>query len=394
MTAPLHGIRVVEVGSFMAVPYATALLAGLGAEVVKVEPFPLGDPFRRGLDAADPYFAQYNAGKKSLALDLKADAGRRVLDSLLGSSDAFIHNLRPGKAEALGFGSDQLSERYRHLVHAAVSGFGDTGPMVQRPGYDSAAQSVSGLYSVLAPEGEAQAPGLPLADLTTGITSAIGICAQLARRAREGRGGSLGTSLLEVAAMLSTENLAYATPSHSQRSLPQSVRSHTYTVTCGDGVVVLVSLGTADSPWEGLRRLAMDSGADTGRKVIEVVDQPCIDRASGRRLVAAWLDDHLSRLDSENALAQLRDHGIPAAPARSYGAAIEADADYAARIVQDFPDMAIDLVRPGVTFDGILPARIPHVARVGEQTLELLEELGWGDDAHRLVNEGVVHIPG
>ena len=109
MNLPLHGVRVMELGSFIAVPYAASILASLGAEVVKVEPLPPGDPFRRGRDADDQYFAQYNAGKKSLSADLKNARGRVVVERLLKTCDVLIHNLRPGKAEKLGLPSDYQS---------------------------------------------------------------------------------------------------------------------------------------------------------------------------------------------------------------------------------------------------------------------------------------------
>jgi crotonobetainyl-CoA:carnitine CoA-transferase CaiB-like acyl-CoA transferase len=148
--------------------------------------------------------------------------------------------------------------------------------------------------------------------------------------------------------------------------------------------------GHADGPWEGLRRLARDITPHDAEVVIGVSDLPAAERAASRRVVADWLAEHLAGLDSAEALAGLRGAGIPAARARSYVGAIAADPAYAATVVQDSPETVVDLIRLGVTFDGILPARTPHVPRVGEHTRELLAELGWGPEVDRLLRARAV----
>ena len=359
MNLPLHGIRVMELGSFIAVPYAASILASLGAEVVKVEPLPPGDPFRRGRDADDQYFAQYNAGKKSLSADLKNARGRVVVERLLKTCDVLIHNLRPGKAEKLGLGYEQVAPGLPRLVYAAISGFGNLGPLGRRPGYDSAAQSMSGLYALLAREGEFQATGLPLADNTTGVVAALGVCARLAGRVRSGVGGLVETSLLEVATMLANGG---ALGSAVRSGTGYSVRSQVYCLECADGRPVTVALGDSDELWSTLSRLVAD-------------------RLEDYEAIRGLLQEYFKEVDAADAVAALRYRGIPATLVQSYReSVIEGDA---AGLLQKCPG-TVDLVRLGLSFGETRTSRIPVVPRVGEHTRALLADLRMNDETTQL----------
>jgi len=204
MTGVLKGVRVLELGQVFAGPFAGAILADLGADVIKIERTEGGDDarrmgvaFRRG-DALN--FHIFNRGKQSLALDLKTDAGRAHLEQLIAQTDIFIHNLRPGVPEALGVDGATLCARYPQLIYGAISAFGNVGPMALRPGYEPLLQAFSGLSSINGgPNDPPMRAGVSLCDQGAGMWLVIGALALLHRRAQTGRGGLLDTSLLETA---------------------------------------------------------------------------------------------------------------------------------------------------------------------------------------------------
>ncbi|MGH7124607.1 MAG: CaiB/BaiF CoA transferase family protein, partial [Stellaceae bacterium] len=142
---PLSGITVVDLSRILAGPYCTFLLAELGARVIKVEPPGKGydarqyGPFKNGVST---YFSSVNRGKESIALDLKAEADRRILDRLLERADVIVENFRPGTMEKLGYGWEALHVRYPRLIYAAASGFGHTGPLSREPAYDMVVQGL------------------------------------------------------------------------------------------------------------------------------------------------------------------------------------------------------------------------------------------------------------
>ena len=196
---PLEGIRVLDLGQYIAGPGAAMVLAELGAEVVKVEPL-AGDQARHIGSYGESMIRAYSRGKQSIALDLKSEAGREIAWRLVARSDVLIQNLRPGAVEALGFGPAAVRERFPALIYLSISGFGHRGPSAERPGYDIAAQAESGLMSVTGERDRLpQKVGVPIIDAAAAHLGAQAVLAALYGRARTGRGETLHTSLLEVA---------------------------------------------------------------------------------------------------------------------------------------------------------------------------------------------------
>jgi formyl-CoA transferase len=203
---PLDGVRVVEVGNFMAVPFCGMQLADLGAEVVKVENPRGGDLTRAAgpfLDGESSNFVRLNRNKRSLALDLKDERGKELFRRLAASADVVIENLRPGTMDALGLGYAALSAESPRLIYLAATGFGNDGPYAQLAGLDIIAQAMSGLMSIT---GEPGAPpvkvGVPIADLTCALYATIAVLAAMRARDRDGRGQFIDVSLLESAVSL------------------------------------------------------------------------------------------------------------------------------------------------------------------------------------------------
>jgi len=206
----LAGIRVVDITASLAGPSCTQLLGALGADVVKVEP-PGGDharawgpPFVDGMGAL--FFAA-NAGKRSVVLDLRED-GEKLLE-LIDSADVLVLSLRPGLAEELDLGAEDLRARYPRLIHCTIGAYGRGGPLSDRPGYDPLMQAAAGIMSVT---GTADGPpvrvGVSLIDFATGQWAAIGILAALLERERTGAGCAIDTSLYEAALYAMSSHIA------------------------------------------------------------------------------------------------------------------------------------------------------------------------------------------
>lgn len=201
---PLAGVRVLELGQVLAGPFAGAILADLGAEVLKIERVDGGDDarhmgpaFRHG-DALN--FHLFNRGKKSIALDLKSEDGRAAFESLAASADILVHNLRPGVPEAMGIDGPALCARHPRLIYCEISAFGHAGPLQNRPGYEPLVQAFSGMFNTNGgPDDPPIRIGASVCDQGTGMWVVIGALSMLQQRQRTGRGGVVSASLLETA---------------------------------------------------------------------------------------------------------------------------------------------------------------------------------------------------
>ena len=189
----LTGVRVLDASIWRPGPYAAQLLGDLGADVLKIEP-PGGDPMR----SFPELFAAVNGDKRSVVLDLKDDDGRRHVRALADDADVLIEGFRPGVADRLGIGFDDVCSTNPPIVYCSISGYGQTGPMAQAPGHDINYQAIAG---VLAPDGgEPVESALPLADLAGGAFAALAVCAALVSRGRTGRGERIDVSMTDVLA--------------------------------------------------------------------------------------------------------------------------------------------------------------------------------------------------
>ncbi|MCD6076630.1 MAG: CoA transferase [Ramlibacter sp.] len=196
---PLAGVRVVDLGQYIAGPGAAMALAELGAEVTKIEPLS-GDQARHIGRYGESMIRAYNRGKRSIALDLKSDAGREAALRLIERSDVVVQNLRPGAVDKLGLGPAQVRARFPRVIYLSISGFPAGAPSRDRPGYDIAAQAESGLMSVTGEAGGLpQKVGVPIVDAAAAQLGAQAVLAALFGRERSGRGETLEVSLLETA---------------------------------------------------------------------------------------------------------------------------------------------------------------------------------------------------
>ncbi len=189
---PLQDLLVIDLTRVLSGPYCTMLLADMGARVIKIEQPGRGDDTRAwgppfvGDESA--YFLSINRNKESLTLDLKNADGAGILERLLDRADVLVENFRPGTLERLGFGYETVSKRWPRVIYCSISGFGQTGPRRDQPGYDAVIQAEAGLMSIT---GEADGPplrlGVAIADIVTGMFAAQGVMLALLARARTGR---------------------------------------------------------------------------------------------------------------------------------------------------------------------------------------------------------------
>ena len=206
MTRALDGIRVLDVTQVMAGPFCSMVLCDMGADVIKVEP-PGGDSTRRmpGATGTDsPSFNAVNRGKRGVVIDLKQSGGQAAVRRLALASDVLVENYRPGVLDRFGLGYEDLAREHPRLVYASISGYGQTGPLAPRGGFDLVAQGVSGLMSVTGEPGRPPAKaGIPVTDLGAGLFALAGILAALVARSHTGRGQWVDTSLVDAGVALS-----------------------------------------------------------------------------------------------------------------------------------------------------------------------------------------------
>jgi crotonobetainyl-CoA:carnitine CoA-transferase CaiB-like acyl-CoA transferase len=254
MTKILNTIRVVEMGTYITGPAAGMHLADLGADVIKVERPQTGDPFRafRG-GLYSPHFQTYNRNKRSIALDTGKSGDRAVFHDLIRTADVFIQNFRPGVAERLGAGLDELHALNPRLVYCAITGFGQTGPARDRPAYDTVAQAASAYLRLLTPPANPRVIGPAIADSVTGHYAALGIVAALLERSTTGKGRRLDISMLEAMCHFNLDSFThYFSAGEVMGPLSRPMVSQSYTFACSDGKWVAIHLSSPHKFWEGL----------------------------------------------------------------------------------------------------------------------------------------------
>lgn len=254
MTKILKDIRVVEMGTYITGPAAAMHLADLGADVIKVERPGTGDPFRAfkgGLYS--PHFQTYNRNKRSIALDTNEAGDRAIFHDLIATADIFIQNFRPGVAERLGAGSEELQRINPGLVYCAITGFGQTGPARDRPAYDTVAQAASAYLRLLTPPDSPRVIGPAIADAVTGQYAALGMVAALLERFRTGKGRRLDISMLEAMCHFNLDSFThYFSAGEVMGPLSRPMVSQSYTFACSDGKWVAIHLSSPQKFWEGL----------------------------------------------------------------------------------------------------------------------------------------------
>jgi len=257
---PLTGIRVLDLTQFLSGPYATQILADLGADVIKLEP-PQGDPIRvvpphfAGDDSV--YFLSINRNKRCIAVDMKQLPGRELVKRLALSCDIVMENFRPGVVGRLGLSSDALRKEKPSLIWCSISGFGQDGPYSNKPAYDMIVQALSGSMSLTGESGGAPVrAGIPIGDLAAGLYASLATLAALNRRHQTGLGDSIDISMLDCQVAMLCYQAAYYL--HSGIAPGPQGRGHESIPTYGsfeakDGIHIVITANT-ERMWQGLAR--------------------------------------------------------------------------------------------------------------------------------------------
>ena len=377
MSGALQGIRVLEIGSYVTGPYAGMLLGDLGADVIKVENKPHGDPFRGwGRELLNPTFCSLNRNKKSITLNLKTSEARDIFLKLADDADVIIENLRTGSVDGLGIGYETIRSRNQRIVYCSISGFGSEGPYAQLPAYDTIGQAMGGLLSLLTDLNDPKPMGISLADHLTGIFASYGILAALHARTITGEGQLVETSLLQSMVSFVQENAAnYFEESLVPRrdTRPRGPQAHCFIA--GDGLPFVIHLSSPEKFWVGLTDAV---GLPEMRDDPRFADRPSRSRHYDE--LHDILADAFSSASRETWIIKLREQDVPCSPLNT--------------LEEVFHDpqvealgMSIDLERPGgapvrVTGSPIRLSATPPTydlrpPMLGEHTEEVLQSLGY-----------------
>jgi formyl-CoA transferase len=372
MSGALDGVRVIELANYVSGPYAGMMLADFGAEVIKIEVPGTGDPFR-GWGTVDysPTFGSVNRSKKSVVLDLKTADGKAAAAKLIAGADVVIENFRPGTLERLGLGYDQVQAGNPRLIWCSITGFGDRGPLADRPGYDTVGQAMGGLLSVLTDMDAPKPMGISFSDHLAGMVAANGILAALHARHRTGKGQRVDTSLLEATVSFIGENAARffengKTPSRATRTHTAQV----YAFVASDGKPFVVHLSSPEKFWKGLARVV-------GRP--EWLDDPRFNPRHARQKSYDVLHEALSAVfathDRAYWLRRLTEEDVPSGPLYDF-AEVFTDPQVEAlgmRVSVPHPKLGqVELVRNGLRLSDT-PVRIERPSpELGEHNREIL----------------------
>ena len=316
---PLDDLLIVDLSRVLAGPYATLVLGDLGARVVKVERPGTGDdsrhigPFQTSASGGDQsaYFASINRGKQSIALDLKDAADRVVFDALLARADVLVENYRPGVMARLGYGWEVLHARHPRLIHAAASGFGQTGPDAHKAAYDMVVQAMGGIMSVTGHVGQPPVRvGTSIGDITAGLFTVAGILAALHHRARTGAGLFVDVAMLDgQIAILENAVARYAVSGVAPGPLGARHPSITpfAAYACAGGHIVIAAGN--DALWAALLgALGLDAAAGDPRFATNAA------RSDHADAVAALIEGALAAAPAADWLAILDAAGVPCGP--------------------------------------------------------------------------------
>ncbi|NPD14118.1 CoA transferase [Xinfangfangia sp. D13-10-4-6] len=354
MSAPLEGIRVIELARILAGPWAGQILADLGAEVIKVEA-PEGDDTRRWGppfithegETSAAYFHCCNRGKKSVTADFREPADQARVRELIRTADVVIENFKLGGLRKYGLDYDSLKEINPGLIYCSITGFGQTGPYAHRAGYDFIIQGMAGLMSVTGPaDGQPQKVGVAVTDVFTGIYASNAIMAALIQRGRTGLGQHVDMALMDVAtSIMANQAMNYlATGVAPQKMGNAHPNLAPYAVfDCLDGWLIL-AIGN-DGQFRKLCDLLGLAGLGTDPAYLTNAD-----RVKNREALTAQLTAATQAMTKAELLAACEAHGVPAGPINDM-AEVFADPQIIARAMQIAPG-GVPGVRNPMSFSG------------------------------------------
>ena len=391
---PLAGLEVIELSNMITCSLAAMTMAAQGATVIKVEPPQRGDqmrPLGTQKNGVSGFFHNCNRGKRSLAIDLKSEAGVEAVKKLAARADVLLHNYRPGVMDRIGLGSDVLRKINPRLVYVAVSGFGKQGPMADKPAFDHVIQGMSGLTNLQSPDDN----GFDhirtfICDKVTSYTVCQAATAALVARATTGEGQHIDISMLHAClAFMWPDGMMHKTLKDDDRFEMSPGADYFQTLNFSDGAVAVAAL--TDTHWQAVLPLI---------GYPELLETPLFSsiasRMSNMKEVGKVLKNPRLDIGVEKAVAVLKAADVPCAPclhqneieANEQIQAIDALETYVTKAMGK-----LTVPRPPVQFDGATTSQAKPSPLLGEHSRQVLSELGWDNSAiDQLVSMGNVVI--
>ncbi len=390
----LKHVTVIECATFVTGPYAAALLADLGARVIKVESPPDGDPYR--YFAPDPVysfnFAHLNRNKESIVLDLKSAQGKQISLDLIKRADVFVENFRPGTAERLGFGYDALRALNPRLVYCSISAFGHSGPYVDKPGFDTLGQAMSGLLSLLTDPDEPKVMGMAVSDYVTGLSASYGILGAVLAREKSGQGCRVETSLLQATLSFIGETAAgYMRTGNIPNRMARVKNAHAFAFVCKDKLPLAIHCSVPEKFWQALLT-ALDR--------LDLGNDPRFKTRDARRQNYEALEKELAPLFAAQTRAEwlkrLEANDVPVAPLYNIAEVVGDPQVNHLGLIEEVAHLktgTLKFVGGPVKYGGLAKEKATPPPQLGEQTTGILSELGYSRTAiDELAVKGITKV--
>ncbi len=390
----LKDVTVVECATYVTGPYATALLADLGARVIKIESPPDGDPYRYFAPGEyySPNFAHLHRNKQSILLDLKSPEGKRICLDLARKADVFVENFRPGVADRLGIGYETLRELNSRLIYCSISAFGKSGPYASKPGFDTLGQAMSGLLGLLADPEEPKIMGIALSDYVTGFSAAYGILSGLMARQASGRGLKVETSLLQATLSFIGETAAgyFATGTIPTR-IARVKNGHAFAFVTQDNLPLAIHCSVPEKFW-----LALLKAADR----MELAEDARFKTRDARRQNFEQLEEELAPTfatrDRKQWLRLLEENDVPASPLYNMKEVLEDPQVLHLGVTEEVEHPKTGkakFVGGPVRFEGLPLEKSGPPPLPGEHTDAILAELGYSrTDIDKFFRAGAIKL--
>jgi len=378
----LDGVTVVDVSTFVTGGFCSLMLANQGADVVKIERPGAGDDIRHSgppfVDGESPYYWTVNYDKRSVELDLKSEAGLAALYDIVAEADVFVQNFRPGTADRLGVGYDDLADVNEALVYCDISAFGDSGPWSERPGYDLLVQGLSGIMSVTGEDGgDPVKVGLPQTDLITGMWAAFGVMGALYRRERTSDGDRVELGMLDAALPWLTKQAGkvFAEEQPARMGTKDPVLAPYQTFETADGHLNVACLNPR--LWT---------------RFCDAIDRPDLPdddrftdnaaRVQHMDALEAEIEAALRERPTDDWMDALVEAGVPAAPVQGVEDALHNEQTDARNVVGTVTDgdREIPTIEHPLNFDNVDSGFQSPPPKLGEHTRDVLHEIGYDEE--------------